>query len=222
MTVPPVNSVAVKRRSRRVLPLLRIREAGATTVDEDWASDMTCVVFTVPDKRLAAMDVATGPCVPLVNRKTSVVSVHQQEGFERPDQTAALFDVLGGPAENPLVLIEHRGRGWLYRCSDAFMHAMADANELLVRLAEEDKARGDRELTAFQAKSADLDAAWMQKANWHPQMRSARNRLLRIGKAKVARDKAQSLYIWYGPRVPEYVIIAGSGPYPGKHRRSPT
>jgi hypothetical protein len=55
----------------------------------------------------------------------------------------------------------------------------------------------------------------MKAAEWHESMVGAQNRLFRLGKARVAREKAQPLFCWYGPRVPEYVVVAGRGPYRG-------
>jgi hypothetical protein len=174
----------------------------------------TCVVFTVPEGRLSEMDVATGPCVPRDGRKRSLVSVHSQEGPETPEQTAALFRALTGrSADDVLHLIEHGARGRLYRCSEAFIDAMADANQQLVELAAEDKARKDRELTTFSAKRKELDDRWIAAAEWPASMKSTRNRLVRLGLARAAREKEQALYCWYGPSVPEYAVVAGRGPY---------
>lgn len=165
----------------------------------------TAVVFTAPEKRLSAMDVATGPCVPVGGRKHSLVSVHQQEGPESPEQMFALHTVLTGAfADNAMYLIEEKSGSQLYRCSDALVSAMAEANEMLVRLGDEDEARGDSAYTSQQAKFAELDAAWMEAGNWHAAMVGTRNRLMRLGKARIARDKGQPLYCWYGPKVPEY------------------
>jgi hypothetical protein len=178
----------------------------------------TCVVLTAPENRLSAMDVATGPCVPLQGRKRSLVSVHQQEGPERLDQMAALFTALKGhPSEEALQLVEQRGEGGLYRCSDDFVDAMADANQLLVRLSDEDRTRKDADLTTFAAQRRQFDEAWMQAAQWHASMVSTQNRLSRLGKARIAREKEEQLFCWYGPKVPEYVVVAGRGPYPAAH-----
>jgi hypothetical protein len=175
-----------------------------------------CVIFTVPEKRLSAMDVATGPCVPIQGRKRSLVSVHQQEGPERPDQMAALYTALSEhPSDDVLQLVELQSEGRLYRCTDAFVNAMADANELLVRLSNEDRSRGDGDFTTLAAQRKQFSDAWMQAAHWQASMVSTQNRLFRLGKARIAREKAQPLFCWYGPRVPEYVVVAGRGPYPG-------
>ena len=120
---------------------------------EDDKPKQTAVVFTVPEKRLSAMDVATGPCVPVGGRKHALVSVHQQEGPERPDQMAGLYSVLTGQSpDEALQLLEERGGSCLYRCSDGFVDAMADANELLVRLGDADKERNDPSLSSFVAR----------------------------------------------------------------------
>ena len=175
------------------------------------------MVFTVPVKRLTAMDVAHGPCVPLPGRKTSVVSVHQQEGPERPEQMEALYTVLTGEdRRGALIPVSERDGSRLFECSDSFVAAMADTNRLLVRLVEEDRVGGGPKGTAVATKLAELDAAWLAAGNWHSAMVGTSNRLMRIGKARIAQEKGQPLFCWYGPPVPEYVVIHGSGPYPGK------
>jgi hypothetical protein len=179
--------------------------------------EQTAVVFTVPEKRLSAMDVATGPCVPVGGRKHALVSVHQQEGPERPGQMAALYSALtGGSPDTALLLMEENSGSRLYRCSDAFVDAMAETNELLVRLGDSDKAQGDPSFSSFEAKMAELDAAWISTAKWHSSMVSTRNRLMRMGKARIAREKGQPLFCWYGPQLPEYTVVHGRGPYPPK------
>jgi len=187
-------------------------------INTDAADDMptqTAVIFSVPEKRLSAMDVATGRCVPVGGRKHALVSVHNQEGPERPDQMAALYSVLtGGSSDEALHLVGEKDGSRLYLCSDAFVNAMADTNQLLVRLGDADKARGDRLLSSFVAKMAELDAAWMTAGSWHSAMVSTRNRLMRMGKARIAREKGQPLYCWYGPQLREYIVVHGRGPYP--------
>lgn len=176
----------------------------------------TCVVFTVPEKRLTAMDIGRGPCVPLPGRKTSIVSVHQQQGPERPQQMLALYTVLTGQVRNDAMTLEaEKEVSRLYRCSEDFVAAMAAASRSLARLAEEAQATGAIDGTRFDSMRAELDAAWLRLGNWHSAMVSTSNRLFRLGKARIAQDKGQSLFCWYGPPVPEYVVVQGTGPYPG-------
>ena len=173
----------------------------------------TCVVFTAPEKRLAAMDVALGPCVPLPGRKTSIVSVHQQEGPERPEQMTALYTVLTGDApDGVLTLVSQREGGRLYRCSDEFVAVMANTERILATLAEADRGNRQFEGTPYDEKVAELDAAWLRLGNWHSAMVSTRNRLFRLAKARIAQEKGQPLFCWYGRPVPEYVVVQGSGP----------
>jgi hypothetical protein len=90
----------------------RLRVSAASTARGAAAEkpEQTAVIFTVPEKRLLAMDVATGPCVPAGGRKHLVVSVHHQEGPERPEQMAALYWLLtgGAPAGGSLIVAERR------------------------------------------------------------------------------------------------------------------
>lgn len=163
----------------------------------------TCVVFTVPQQRLAAMDVATGPCVPTGDRKHALRSVHSQQGPETPEQMAALFSVLTGQEPGAaLELIEESGPGRLYRCSDDFFAALLVEGALLHRLAAE-------ESDAYEQRSEELDHAWMATGVWHADMQSTRNRLFRISTVRAAAKKGQDLYCWYGPAVPEYVLASG-------------
>jgi hypothetical protein len=181
----------------------------------------TCVIFTVPQKRLAEMDVATGPCVPLPGRKRALRGVHSQEGRETPEQMRAFFVVLGGPQsgrETALELIATNGPGSLYRCSDEFVALMRTVNEESIRLSDLDKSHGDEELTLFTTHERELDAAWMEVGKWHKAQVSTWNKLYRKAWAREAQEKQQSIYCWYGPPIPEYVVVAGSGPYPGKIR----
>jgi hypothetical protein len=67
--------------------------------------------------------------------------------------------------------------------------------------------------------TAKLDAAWMSAGRWHSAMVSTRNRLMRMGKARIAREKRQPLYCWYGPQLPEYKVVHGRGPYPPPPQR---
>jgi hypothetical protein len=90
---------------------------------------------------------------------------------------------------------------------------MADASELLVRLRDEDRTRRDAELTTFVAQRRQFDDAWMRAARWHASMVSTQNRLSRLGKAEIAREKEQPLFCWYGPKVAEYVVVAGRKSY---------
>jgi hypothetical protein len=90
---------------------------------------------------------------------------------------------------------------------------MAEANKALVARADEDKARKDRPLTTFVSKLKELDDRWMAATRWPSTQKGTRNKLARLGWARIAREKGQAVYCWYGPSVPEYVVVAASGPY---------
>jgi hypothetical protein len=178
---------------------------------------IAAVVFTKPERDLQAMDVAKGPCVPVGRRKPLVDPLLQDLG-EVPSQTAALLTVLTGePADGALEVVARRGKGVLHVCSERFLNAMADANEELVRLSEEDKAAGDgRDLPRFSARMEEYDRAWRAATDWPPKARSIGNGLGRMGWARIARERGQSLYCWHGRSVPLYRIVSGTGPYPGR------
>lgn len=129
----------------------------------------------------------------------------------------ALFVVLGGPAsrrEDALELVATSGAGSLYRCSDEFVALMRSANDEAIRLGDLDKANGDRDLTHFMANHDSLAAAWLEAGSWHRAQVSTSNRLLRMAWARTAQEKDQPLFCWYGPPVPQYMVVSGRGPYP--------
>ncbi len=128
------------------------------------------------------------------------------------------FVVLGGePADrdSALELIARSGKGSLYRLSERFVDLMAAENQEALRLGELDKANGDNDFSLFAAHREKLDRAWVEMRPWHRTQVSLRNKLSRTAYARRARTEGRSLYCWYGPPIPEYVIVQGSGPYPG-------
>jgi hypothetical protein len=86
---------------------------------------------------------------------------------------------------------------------------MADANERQLRLADEEA--GNAELPGFSAAQDDIDRAWMAAADWPRSVVSTKNRLVRLGNARVARTRGQELYCWHGPAVPQFVISRQRG-----------
>jgi hypothetical protein len=182
----------------------------------DLDSAITVVVFTVPSSRLAEMDVATGPCVPRPGKKTSLSSPLTQDGGETRELTKALYTALtGNDAKDSLVILGRSGDGVLSKFSREFLDAMADANERQLRLADADEEAGNADLPGFSAAQDDIDRAWMAAADWPRSVVSTKNRLVRLGSARVARERGQELYCWHGPAVPQFVIVQGSGGYPG-------
>lgn len=111
-------------------------------------------------------------------------------------------------------LVSTSGPGSLYRCSEEFVALMRSANDEAIRLGSLDKANGDNDLTLFMAHHHSLDAAWLEAGSWHRAQVSTSNRLIRMAWARTAQDKSQPLFCWYGPPVPQYVIMSGTGPYP--------
>lgn len=173
-------------------------------------SSVALVVFAADQKRLAAVDVALGPCVPKPGKKKALLSPLNQDGCETLEQASALFAALTGqPATDVLELCSEDGPGALYRCSQPFLDAMADYSVRMMAIDDLDEF--DREQTR-------LSEAWMQAVAWPSHYVSLKSRLHRIHLARVARSKGQPLYFWFGPRVSERVVVAGSAPYPGRSR----
>src|SRR5690349_7900900 len=126
-------------------------------------------------------DVATGPCVPVSSGGKALCSPLGQDRGETPRQTAALYTVLTGrSAGEVLVEVERSGAGVLYRCADEFVEAMADANQLLVRLGDQDEAAGDGEFSRSAAQWAVYDRTWLAAGEWPSEVASTRNRLTRL------------------------------------------
>lgn len=183
------------------------------------SSDQAAVVFTVSEATLrAAMGTAAGPCIPVADGQSPLCSPLQQDGDEDPHHTAALYEVLtGGPASDALEAVDDDAPGRLFVCSKPFVDAMAEANAVLQRLGDEDDDAGDRHLPRLTTRLDALDVAWLHAAAWPRHYVSVRNRLApRLGRASEARTTGNPLWCWYGPRVPEFVVQAGQGPYQGR------
>jgi len=176
--------------------------------------DITAVVFSCEESELSRFSIKTGPCVPLVEGGRSLVSALTQDGGETPALTAALYTALtGGSASEALLLIDRVGKGRLSRCSDGFVDAIAAASEESHRLADEDEARGDDDLTTFVRHQAALSDAWMSAGRWPRSVVGLQNRLIRLGTAREARANGWPVFAWHGPPVPQFVVISGHGPY---------
>ena len=168
------------------------------------------VVFTVPAKRLGAMTVAAGPCVPVPGRKRPLVGLGRQDGGEQPEQTAALYTALtGGSPEDALRLVVREGRGRLFVCSAEFVAAMAEAKDLLDELARADEQPADADRSEFVDRYSDIDRAWLATGAWPRSVSATTHRLSRLHWAQAARDRGQHLYVWHGPAVPQYEVVAG-------------
>lgn len=50
----------------------------------------------------------------------------------------------------------------------------------------------------------------MKVVQWPPSQVRTWNELPRMGQARLAREKHQDLYAWYGPAVPEYVVVSAN------------
>lgn len=177
--------------------------------------DIAAVVLSGDDADLSRFSIRTGPCVPLTEGGKSLVSPLRQDGGETPALTAALYTALTGrPASEALLLIDRAGKGTLARCSDGFTEAMADCGVESLRLADEDEARGDEDLTSFVAHQDKVSAAWMRAGRWPRSVVGLQNRLVRLGIAREAVSKGWPVFVWHGPPVPQLTIVVGNGPYP--------
>ncbi|WP_136517373.1 hypothetical protein [Cellulomonas telluris] len=178
---------------------------------------ITVVVFTVPEKRLREMDTATGPCVPTGNRRRALAGPTRQDDGELPRHTAALYTALTGrPADDALVVVDRAGPGVLHRCSDAFVDAMAAANEEMIRLADDDDADGDRDLTRFVRRFHEVGRAWLCATQWPRDVVDVSGRLGRLGWARLARERGHPLYAWHGPSRPAYGVVFAPLGDPGR------
>ena len=180
---------------------------------QDLNFDVAVVVFTVHPRRLVEMEVATGPCVAVGGRDTALCSPLTQDRGETKRQTAALYTALTGrPADGVLIEVGRSGDSVLYRCADGFVVVMAAANELFVRLADQDEAGGDGEYSRSSAQWTEYDRAWLAAGDWPSSVVSTRNRLTRLGRAMNARETSQPLYCWFGPSVTEFVVRSSGDP----------
>lgn len=154
------------------------------------------------------MDTATGPCVPTGNRQRALAGALRQEYGELPRHTAALYTVLTGlPPEGAMAIVDRQGDGTLHRCTDAFVDAMADEQELLHGLLDEDLADGDEDRTRLAARVDELERAWLAATGWPRDLVSLSGRLARMEWARLARERGHPLYAWHGPSRRMYVAV---------------
>ena len=178
--------------------------------------DIAVFVFSVPEQDLDRFSVAKGPGV-AGDHGNSLLDPRMQDVGETPRLTASLFTALTGrDATSALIRLDRVGGSLLSRCSDDFVMAMADNCEESLRLAEDDEARGDENLTSFMKHQEVTSLAWMRAGRWPREVVGLENRLTRVGWAREARETSQHVYTWHGPAVETYRIVSGSGPYPGR------
>lgn len=177
----------------------------------------TAYVFTVPDKRLREMDVATGPCVPTGGRKRPLRGPVMQDHGEGPQQTAAFYMVLTGrPSDEAMTLLETKGPGALYAFTNAYVDALVDEQGHLEALANEDEANRDsKDLPLFAHRLEELSLAWIATGVW-PKDVVGTNGRFRMGVAAYASSKGQRVFAWYGPSVETYRVVSGRFASPGK------
>lgn len=165
-------------------------------------SSQVAVVFAANRKGLAKFDVALGPCVPMHGAPKPFVDPLMQDGYERPEQTAALYTVLTGrDPDEALGLVATSGRGSLYIVRTPFMEAMARASDEIGMLIDADDLDDPEGLPRMTAELDRLDRAWLEAGNWPKNVVSTSNRLPRIHLAREAHEKGHAVYCWYGPHV---------------------
>ena len=104
------------RRPRRLVRALRLMD-----------HTIAVVVFTVPEKRLREMDVATGPCVARGGRKRALAGASRQDGGEFPKHASALYTALTGrSADNVLTLLAEKEQGRLSTALRSFPWVPSD------------------------------------------------------------------------------------------------
>lgn len=176
--------------------------------------DITAVVFSCEESDLSRFAIRFGPCVTSEPGRSPLVSPLTQHGGETPELTSALYSALTDrPASEALHLVDRVGKGRLSQCSSAFVEAMARYAEESLRLADEDEAKGDKDLTSFARHQGALSDAWMSTGRWPREVVGLQNRLVRLGTAREALAQARPVFVWHGPPVPQFVVVAGQGPH---------
>lgn len=156
----------------------------------DRDTSVAAVVFTCPPTIAAALDLATGPCVPAPGKRQPLVSVRRQQHGDRPEHLTALYQILTGrPEAEAWAEIKRTGDAMLATFSDGYRSALVG-----LRSGQQDPPGT---LTEFAIR-------WME-VNWPSSLpaRLSRNRLQRMaGSATRAAEKQTPLYCWFGPSQP--------------------
>ena len=163
----------------------------------------TAVFFTLPDREIRRLDVALGPCVPPPGRSRPLVGPFRQT-LGTAEEMEALFRVLAPHATGAAWATTRReGRGRLCVFSDAFVEPLAAFS-------------GEFQGTDNQIPHEDRWARLQEMATpWvavRGRPRNGQREHLDIAEAawwaRLAQDRGQALYAWFGPGVPlTYSIV---------------
>ena len=172
------------------------------------------MVFSCDESDLLRFTIEFGPCVSSTPGRNPLASPLMQDLGETPALTSSLYTALTGhSAAHALPVVDRVGRGRLSRCSEHFVEAMATYLDESLRLANEDEATGDKDLTSFAHHQDALSEAWMSVGRWPREVVGLQNRLVRLGTARQALAQGRPVFAWHGPPVPQFTVKAGQGPY---------
>jgi hypothetical protein len=186
-------------RAARIRALIRRAEPDRASPSKAQNWDHVLVVFTRPDRDVARLDIAVGPCIAPPGRKRPLVGVTNQ----LPGDVGiyeALFDiVVANPSAGPWQARTVVGPGQLHAFSDEYVEALAELNREAVRRIE---ARPKDYDWIFEPSRA-VFRRWMPDDPWPigapnvPYMASQLNGT--CGWARIAQERSQNLYCWSGP-----------------------
>lgn len=176
--------------------------------------DIAAVVFSCDESDLSRFAIESGPCVSSRSGLNPLASPLTQDLGETPALTSSLYTALTGHSDvQALPLVDRVGRGRLSQCSEHFVEAMATYLDESLRLADEDDAKGDKALSSFAQHQDALSEAWRSVGRWPREVVGLQNRLVRLGTAREALAQGRPVFAWHGPAVPQFVVMAGQGPY---------
>jgi hypothetical protein len=168
------------------------------------------VTFRARDEEIALLDVARGPCVdrvgPRGGRRRPLASPFDQwpDGIE---QMEALFRLIArDPSAEPWAGRQTKGPGTLCRYNGEFTEGLLE----IWRAREATEAEDDDDLRPYR----EVAGAWLSPVSWPhgQQVGGLLSRLVvDVGNARLTQEQGQGLYCWFGPLVPEYVLVSGVG-----------
>jgi hypothetical protein len=160
-----------------------------------WQWRRVVVIFTAPDREIAHLNVAVGPCVPRSGTKRPLVGPFRQE-TGTPAQLEALFRVVVAPPAGSAWEAKRRdGRGRLFAFSDEFVQPLARFSRDYQGGAKEDPT------DELIARTEAIATAWMSTRSSPRNLQSAELRIAEAAWwARIAQERGQHLYGWFGPR----------------------
>jgi hypothetical protein len=161
--------------------------------------DRVVVVFTRPERDVAKLEIATGPCIPRVGTKRPLVGVTNQQPGDATRYESLFRILVADPLAEPWAEERSVAEASLRVFSAESVDALAALNRENLRRQDERPNEYD---WIFEPERAVL-RRWMPSVQWPVGASSVPIEASELGNvaawARVAQERGQKLYCWSGP-----------------------